>query len=91
MALQVEQNASCLQAGPELKQAVEGQRGDMRLAPSFSSLLHFLLKLHPPTEMDKKLVWLWNSVNEVVLFDCLRRDRMINLSKFTSAKQQDVM
>lgn len=48
VTLQVQQNAPCLQTGPELKQAVEGQRGDVRLAPSFSSLLHFLLELHPP-------------------------------------------
>lgn len=77
VALQVEQDASCLQAGPELKQAVEGQRGHMRLAPSFSSLLHLLLKLHPPTEMRE---------NQAELFDCLKSDR-----RLICASQQDVM
>ena len=62
VAFQVEQNAPCLQTGPELKQAVEGQCGDMRLAPSFSSLLHLLLKLHPPTQGEKKGVWPENSI-----------------------------
>lgn len=53
VTLQVQQDAPCLQAGPELKQAVEGQCGDVGLAPSFSSFLHFLLKLHPPTKMKE--------------------------------------
>lgn len=50
VTLQVQQDAPGLQAGPELKQAVEGQRGDVGLAPSFSSFLHFLLELHPPAK-----------------------------------------
>lgn len=50
VALQVEQDASRLQAGPQLKQAVEGQRGHVRLAPSLPSLLHLLFELHPPAE-----------------------------------------
>ena len=47
-ALQVQQDAAGLQAGPQLKQAVEGQGGDVGLAPALPSLLHLLLKLHPP-------------------------------------------
>lgn len=56
VTLQVQQDAACLQAGPQLKQAVEGQRGDVGLAPSFPSFLHFLLKLHPPAKMKEKSI-----------------------------------
>lgn len=53
VTLQVQQDAPGLEAGPELKQAVEGQCGDVGLAPSFSSFLHFLLELHPPGKMKE--------------------------------------
>lgn len=53
VTLQVQQDAPSLQAGPELKQAVEGQCGDVGLAPSFPSFLHFLLELHPPRKMEE--------------------------------------
>lgn len=56
VALQVQQDASRLQAGPQLKQAVEGQRGHVRLAPSLPSLLHLLLELHPPAETQSGFV-----------------------------------
>lgn len=50
VALQVQEDASCLQAGPQLKQTMEGQCRHVWLAPSLPSLLHLLLKLHPPAE-----------------------------------------
>jgi len=37
-----------LETCPELKKAVQGQRGHVGFTPSLSSLLHLLLKLYPP-------------------------------------------
>jgi len=46
--LQVQQDGALLDAGLQLHQAVQGQRGHVGLAPAFSTLLHLLLKLDPP-------------------------------------------
>src|SRR4029434_9472862 len=50
VSLQVQQDAAGLQAGAQLKQAVQGQCGHVRLAPSLPTFLHLLLKLHPPVD-----------------------------------------
>lgn len=49
--LPVEQDGSFLHAGPQLEQAVQGQRGYMGFAPSLPTLLHFFFKLNPPRKM----------------------------------------
>lgn len=49
--LPVKHDGSFLHTGPQLKQAVQGQRGHMGFAPSFPTLLHFFFKLYPPRKM----------------------------------------
>lgn len=53
---------------------MEGQRGDVRLAPSFSALLHLLLKLHPPEE-DRL-----NSANNGQVFVLQEKDGEMDIS-----------
>lgn len=48
VTVQVQQDRPRLETRPELKEAVQRQRGHVRLAPALSSLLHLLFKLHPP-------------------------------------------
>lgn len=81
VTLQVQQDAACLQAGPQLKQAVEGQRGDVGLAPSFPSFLHFLLKLHPPAKNERKSIFSKKSSHRSVenLHDCALPGRLFPL------------
>lgn len=45
--LQVQHDGALLDARFELHQAVQGQRGHMRLTPALAALLHLLLKLDP--------------------------------------------
>ena len=54
VALQVQKHRSRLQTRPELKQAVQRQRGHVGFTPSLSSLLHLLLKLHPPESKSER-------------------------------------
>lgn len=49
--LQVQHDGALLDARFEFHQAVQGQRGHMRLAPAFATLLHLLLKLDPPEQV----------------------------------------
>ena len=44
----VEADGAVEEKGPELEEGVEGEGGDVGLAPSVASLLHVLLKLDPP-------------------------------------------
>lgn len=45
--LQVQHDGALLNTRFEFHQAVQGQRGHMRLAPALATLLHLLLKLDP--------------------------------------------
>ena len=46
----VEADGAVEEKGPELEEGVEGEGGDVGLAPSVASLLHVLLKLDPPVD-----------------------------------------
>lgn len=46
--LHIQHDGALLYAGPELEQAVQGQGGHVRFAPSLPSLFHLFLKLDPP-------------------------------------------
>ena len=48
VSVHVKQHAAIDDAAAELKQAVEGESGDVGLAPPLPSILHVLLKLQPP-------------------------------------------
>lgn len=50
-AFQVQQHGPRLQAGAELKEAVQGQCGHVGLAPALASFLHLFFKLYPPAEV----------------------------------------
>lgn len=54
VTVQVQQHRPRLETCPELKEAVQRQRGHMRLAPALSSLLHLLFKLYPPAHTHSK-------------------------------------
>lgn len=44
----VKQHGAVQDAGPQLKQTVEGQRGHVRFTPPLTSVLYVLLELQPP-------------------------------------------
>lgn len=46
----VEQHGAVQDAGPQLKQTVEGQRGHVRFTPTFTSVFYVLLELQPPDD-----------------------------------------
>lgn len=48
VGVHVEQHAAVDDAAAELEQAVQRQRGHVRLAPPLTAVLHVLLKLQPP-------------------------------------------
>lgn len=48
VSMHVKQHAAIDDATPELKQAVERESGDVRLAPPLPAILHVFLKLQPP-------------------------------------------
>lgn len=54
--LQVQHDGALLDAHLQLHQAVQGQRGHVRLAPALAALLHLLLKLDPPGKRGQKTV-----------------------------------
>lgn len=48
VSMHVKQHAAIYDATAELKQAVEGESGDVGLAPPLPAVLHVFLKLQPP-------------------------------------------
>ena len=52
--LQVQHDGALLDARLQLHQAVQGQRGHVRLAPALAALLHFLLELDPSGQKINK-------------------------------------
>lgn len=44
----VEQHGAVQDAGTQLKQTVEGQRGHVGFTPALTAVLHVLLELQPP-------------------------------------------
>lgn len=47
-SLHIQHDGALLYARPQLEQAVQGQGGHVRFAPSLPTLLYLLLKLDPP-------------------------------------------
>lgn len=48
VSIQVQEHRACLETRPQLKEAVQGQRGHVGFAPPLAAFLHLLLELDPP-------------------------------------------
>lgn len=47
----VQQHRAVDDAAPQLREAVQGQRGHVGLAPALAAIFHILLKLQPPADI----------------------------------------
>lgn len=57
VSVHVEQHAAIDDATAELKQAVEGESGDVGLTPPLPAILHVFLKLQPPARgIDESVI-----------------------------------